>query len=158
MPSVYIETTIPSFYFETRKSATVVSWREATRRWWDSYRARYELVTSRLVLDELSLAPPAKAQSTMALLADVPLIGALPGLEDVIEFYFKHQLMPRGAEGDAGHLALASLHGVDFLLTWNCQHLANANKVQHISIVNARLGLKTPILTTPQNLIPESEP
>lgn len=66
--------------------------------------------------------------------------------------------MPSGAGGDAGHLAFASMHGVDFLLTWNCAHLANANKTKHLSVLNGRLGLSVPILTTPLTLIPEDMP
>jgi hypothetical protein len=64
--------------------------------------------------------------------------------------------MPREAEGDAYHLALASLCKVDFLLTWNCQHLANANKVRHLTILNSRLGLAMPVITTPLTLIREN--
>lgn len=63
--------------------------------------------------------------------------------------------MPGDALGDAAHLALASVHAVDYLLTWNCKHLANANKTQHLRVLNARLGLHVPILTTPLTLVPE---
>ncbi|MFG0285996.1 MAG: hypothetical protein ACF8R7_16385 [Phycisphaerales bacterium JB039] len=86
MPSVYIETTIPSFYFETRRSATVASWREETRRWWREDAPRYDLVTSALVVKELELAPAPKRASALQLLSPVPRLGPLPGLEDVIEF------------------------------------------------------------------------
>ena len=157
-PSVYIETSIPSFYFETRRSPTVVSWREATRRWWDVHRSQYSLCTSALVHNELARAPAAKAQRAMGLLDGVPLLGPLPAMADVVQFYVEHRLMPAGAEGDAGHLALASMHGMQFLLTWNCRHLANANKTQHLAVLNARLGLHTPIITTPLSLVPEDAP
>jgi hypothetical protein len=63
--------------------------------------------------------------------------------------------MPKEAEGDAYHLAMASLHKMDFLLTWNCQHLANANKVRHLTVLNTRLGLPMPVITTPLTLIRE---
>jgi predicted nucleic acid-binding protein len=155
MATVYIETSVPSFYVETRQSPTVVSWREATRTWWDNHRHRYRLVTSALVLHELAAGLPFKAEPATALIKDLPLLEALPGLEDVIDYYIQHQLMPAGAGGDAGHLALASMHGVDFLLTWNCKHLANANKIQHLRILNGRLGLSVPTITTPLNLVPE---
>jgi hypothetical protein len=156
MPSVYIETTIPSFYFETRQSATIESWREATRRWWDHYRRHYQLVTSELVLLELAAAPGPKASAAKALLQDVPLLEPVRGLDEVIDFYIQHRLMPAGAGGDAAHLAFASLHSIDFLLTWNCRHLANANKLQHLRVLNARLGISTPTIATPFNLEPEN--
>ena len=66
--------------------------------------------------------------------------------------------MPAEAAGDATHLAYASMHGIDILLTWNCRHLANANKMRHVAILNARLGLRTPILTTPFSLLAEDSP
>lgn len=61
--------------------------------------------------------------------------------------------MPQDPLGDALHLALASYHKCDFLLTWNCQHLANANKFNHIKRINTMLGLFIPILTTPLELL-----
>ncbi len=63
--------------------------------------------------------------------------------------------MPRTAEADSFHVAIASVAGVEFLLTWNCRHLANANKARHLAALNARLGLSVPIITTPMSLMPE---
>ena len=91
------------------------------------------------------------------MLADVEVLDEPDGLGDVIEYYVEHKLMPRDALGDAAHLAMASMHNLDFLVTWNCQHLANANKAKHIGIVNGRLGLSTPIITTPVMLLPKDE-
>jgi len=65
--------------------------------------------------------------------------------------------MPAGAVGDAAHLAMASVHSIDFVLTWNCKHLANANKIRHIGMVNQRLGLSVPVLTTPLTLIEDDQ-
>lgn len=155
MASVYVETSIPSFYYETRKSPRITVWRDATRRWWDEHSVGYELVTSRFVIEELDRAPITKSRKAKKLLAKVDVLAEPPGLADVVRYYMKHRLMPVEAGGDAFHLAIASMHSVDFLLTWNCQHLANANKIQHISIVNRRLGLPVPILTTPLTLMPE---
>ena len=153
--TVYIETTIPSYYCETRRSPAIAAWREATRTWWHNYRAAYDLFTSAYVLAELRRAPAAKARLAQQLLAGVPILDEPPGVQDVVAYYIAHRLMPADALGDAAHLALASMHGVKFLLTWNCRHLANANKVQHIAVLNARLGLPVPIVTTPLELIPE---
>jgi hypothetical protein len=65
--------------------------------------------------------------------------------------------MPADDAGDAAHLAVASYHGVDYLLTWNCRHLANANKFEHIRVINRRLGLMTPELVTPEQLFEETQ-
>jgi hypothetical protein len=154
-PAVYIETTIPSYYFETRTTPQAITWRHATRTWWDRFRGSYTLVTSSLVIEELALAPPEKAGPGRQLLAGCSMLEPDAGVGRAAEAYLRHKLVPRNALADAVHLALASVHGVDFLLTWNCRHLANANKVRHLTIINRRLGISTPILTTPLTLLPE---
>lgn len=63
--------------------------------------------------------------------------------------------MPSDAQGDAAHLAMASYHGLDYLLTWNCRNLANANKYGHIQKINLKLGLQTPLIITPEQLFKE---
>ncbi len=158
MSSVYIETSIPSYYFETRPTARARLWREITREWWDRHRQTYALSTSVFVLAELRKAPSRKASQAVALLEGIPLLTEPAGLNDVIRYYIDHRLMPAEALGDAAHLAMASMHGVEFLLTWNINHLANANKVRHLSVLNARLGLPVPIITTPMTLLPEVMP
>lgn len=146
MPTVYIETTVPSYYFETRRTAREIAWRATTRRWWDDHRSGYRVLTSEFVLRELALAPAGKRAASLALLQEVEILSAPPRLEEVIEAYVANKLMPGDALGDAAHLVMCSLHAVDFLLTWNCRHLANANKFQHLRVVNRRLGLPVPIL------------
>ena len=74
-------------------------------------------------------------------------------ITEIVEAYFAHKLMPLAAQGDADHLALACFYNCDWLVTWNCKHLANANKFGHIHRVNGLLGLRTPALVTPQQLL-----
>jgi len=76
-------------------------------------------------------------------------------IREIVHFYIKNKLMPDEEFGDASHLAYASFYKIDFLLTWNCNHLANANKRQHIKILNARLDLFTPEIITPLELFTE---
>ncbi len=158
IPKVFIETTIPSFYYDTRKGAEVMHCRESTRFWWGIHSERYELFTSRFVLLELSRAPEAKRKNALTLMAGVNVLPEPADLEDVVAFYIDNKLMPADEGGDAVHLAFASLYKMDFLLTWNCEHLANANKARHIMVLNNRLGLFVPIVTTPDLLIPEDAP
>ncbi len=113
---------------------------------------------SEAVLAELRLGPPVKARRALRLLWNIPVLEDPPNLNDIAEYYIRHRLMPSGAGGDAVHLAIASLHKIDFLLTWNCRHLANANKISHLRTLNARLGLPVPVITTPLNLIWEHRP
>jgi hypothetical protein len=155
-PRVYVETTIPSFYHDVRTAPDIVVRREWTRQWWKDAASHYELVTSPAVLDELTAGPPERSAPRLALVRDLPLLPVEPGIIEIVWSYVRHKLMPTDPGGDALHLALASYHKCDFLVTWNCQHLANANKFGHIRRVNTMLGLFVPALVTPLELLGES--
>lgn len=150
---IYVETTIPSFYFETREEPVMVARRDWTRSWWDAAHGRDELVTSIAVLDELDRGEFPKKTECLRLIEDLPLLAVEPSVIEIVETYIHRHLMPRNPVGDALHLALASFHRCDFLVTWNCDHLANANKFPHIRRVNALLGLFVPGLVTPLELL-----
>ena len=152
-PRVYVETTIPSLYHDLRTSPDIVVRREWTRQWWNTAADSYDLVTSRAVLDELAGGPPERSAPRLALVRDLPLVPVESAITEVVEAYLRHKVMPADPGGDALHLALASYHKCDFLVTWNCQHLANANKFGHIRRVNTMLGLFVPALVTPLELL-----
>lgn len=86
----------------------------------------------------------------------IPLLIPENQITDIAQIYLDNYLMPNVLKGDALHLAYASFYRMDFLLTWNCNHLANANKRQHIRVVNARLNLATPEIVTPLELFSEN--
>jgi len=150
---VYIETTIPSFYHEVRAEPEMVARRNWTRTWWDNRRHAYLVVTSEAVIDELQAGTFPNKDQALVRLADIQLVPVEPAIIEVVETYIQRMVMPRDPTGDALHLALASYHKCDFLLTWNVQHLENANKFAHIRRVNALLGLFTPTLVTPLELL-----
>ena len=131
----------------------VQAMREWTREWWEVAVLRDELVTSEPVLLELERTPEPKRSMSLALLASLPLLDAVAAVDEIVAAYLQHQLMPRDAAGDARHLALATFHGCAILATWNCRHIANANKQEHIRRVNSSLGFATPVLTTPFELL-----
>jgi len=155
--SVYIETSIFSFYHDVRTSAAVVAMRDWTHEWWDTHRGRYDIATSTAVIAELDKGSLAHRQQSYAMALTVPAVPVDEAIEEVVEAYISHHVMPRNPLGDALHLALASYHKFDHLLTWNCEHLANANKFGHIRRINAILGLHTPNLVTPLELMGLSE-
>lgn len=150
---LYVETTIPSFYHETRTTADVVSRRNWTREWWDESRSDFNLVTAPPVLQELRRTPAPKRDLALEMLNEIRLLQPLPEIDEIIVQYLAHKLMPQDASGDAAHLAFASFYSCEWLLTWNCKHLANGRKLRHIQSVNNRLGLNTPALLTPLELL-----
>jgi predicted nucleic acid-binding protein len=152
---VYIETSIPSFYYEIRTEPDMVARKEWTRQWWNDVSENYLLVTSVAVLDELSRGNFPAKEDAIELISSLSLIPVEPVVAEIVQIYIQQQVMPNDPVGDALHLALASYHKCDFLLTWNCRHLANANKFGHIRRVNAMLGLYVPMLVTPLELMGE---
>lgn len=150
---VYVETTIPSFYHDVRTAPHIVVRRDWTRQWWSTAAGQYELVISPAVLEELAGGNPGRVAKRLALVRDLPLLPIEPAISEIVEAYIDHRVMPADPGGDALHLALASHHKCDFLVTWNCRHLANANKFGHIRRVNALLGLFVPALVTPLELL-----
>jgi hypothetical protein len=152
-PIAYIETTIPSFYHDVRTSPDIVARRDWTRSWWAIAPGRYRLVTSEAVIEELEGGISEHAEARLGLVAGLPLLSVEPEITVIVRVYIRHQLMPADPTGDALHLALASYHKCDFLVTWNCLHLANANKFGHIRRVNTMLGLFTPTIATPLELL-----
>lgn len=152
-PRVYIETSIPSFYYEIRTEPEMEARKQWTRQWWDNASSDYLLVTSVAVIDELNHGDYPNKEKTVELINDLPLLPLADAIAEIVAAYIQHKVMPDDPVGDALHLALASFHKCDFLLTWNCRHLANANKFGHIRRVNAILGLYIPLLVTPLELI-----
>ena len=147
--TVYIETSIPSFLYDTRTSPAAIARRESTRKWWDEESRYYELYTSVVVLAELRKGEfPGKDQA-IQLIEKLPKLEIVHEIEDLVDIYAQHKLMPAQNRNDAYHLAIASHYSVHFLLTWNCRHLANVNKVEHLTRINHRIGLYVPRLTTP---------
>lgn len=124
-----------------------------TREWWDNCSHDYLLVTSAPVLDELDRGDYPAQTDALSLVSALPLVPLEEAVAEIVQAYIRHRVMPNDPVGDALHLALASYHKCDFLLTWNCRHLANANKFGHIRRVNTLLGLSVPLLVTPLELL-----
>ena len=158
MKSVYIETSIPSFYHETRQEPEMVARRNWTRQWWTHCAKRYRLVTSEGVIAELQEGEYETQAGAVKLVGNLPRLEVVDDIAGIIDVYVANHLMPNERLGDALHLALASYHKCDFLLTWNCSHIANANKFEHIRVINARMGLFVPALVTPIELYAEDMP
>jgi predicted nucleic acid-binding protein len=149
-PRVYIETTIPSAYFDERPAPEMIRRREATRRWWADAVDTYALVTSSAVREELEKGPLHSRTTWLDLIKGLRRLRTVPAIETIALSYQQHKLMPAD---DAFHLALASFYRCDFLVTWDRKHLANPNKFRHIHSVNTRLRLFVPRIVSPSDLL-----
>jgi hypothetical protein len=108
---------------------------------------------SQLVLDEASAGDPDVVARRLAILKDVPLIEARAGTDELVEALIRELSLPHRAAADAVHIALAVVNGIDFLLTWNCTHIANAANRPIIESVCDSLGYETPVICTPEELL-----
>ena len=153
--TVYIDSTIPSYYFDERESLAIFT--EITRKWWSEMADKYDLFMSDAVLQELNSGNYPRKEEIMKFVSTVSLLPLSNGIEKVVEYYIANYVMPKSFVGDAVHLAYASFYAINYLLTWNCNHLANANKRKHIQIINGRLVLSTPEIITPLELLGQED-
>ena len=150
---VYIETSIIS-YLAARPSRDVVTagHQQTTHEWWASERSNFSVYASPLVLREASAGDMAAASARLHWLQGIPLIAVTPEAERLSELLIQRAALPAKAAADALHIATAAFHRVNFLLTWNCKHIANAVKRPLIERVCREFGLEPPILCTPDEL------
>jgi hypothetical protein len=151
--TVYIETTIPSLYFNRRTDAFSLAVSGWTQRWWDERRSSFDLVTSVFARDELLDGDHPDKADKLRLLASIRLLPETDEIDDIVSAYIANKLMPADSPADAAHLAYASYFSCEYLLTWNCRHIANHNKEAHLRVINGRLGLTVPKLVTPHELL-----
>lgn len=111
------------------------------------------MVTSLAVISEISRGTSSHVPERLALVSTLDLLEIESIAFRIADTYIRNKIMPADPRGDALHLALASCHRCDFLVTWNYKHLANPNKFARIRRINTQLGLFTPTLTTPEELM-----
>lgn len=155
-PRVYIETSIVS-YLTSRKSRNVIvaGQQEATRQWWQDAPDRFELVTSQLALDEASQGDSAAAKRRLKSLEGLPLLELNSSAVALAGMLMEMEILPRKASDDAFHLSIVTEHRSQFLLTWNCRHLANALIRRRIEEVCRATGRQAPVICTPHELARE---
>lgn len=145
----YVETSIPSFYFEARAEPQMVARREWTREWWSrAMTVQTDLVTSLAVIDELERGDFDARSDCLGLISGLPVLAIEAPIIEIVQAYIRH----RTQRGTRCTLRLPRIIGASSS-SWNCKHLANASKFGHIRRVNTLLGLLTPALVTPLELL-----
>ncbi len=158
MDIVYIETSIVSHATAWPSSnATTAVLQNQAKQWMDEQRSNFHVVTSRLVLDEAALGDPDAAQRRLSMLADIPVLDPNPDVEAVAEQLVSRSLIPETAKLDASHVATAALAGVQFLLTQNCRHIANASVLPRVYRLLEELGLPGLLIYTPAEFLGGSD-
>lgn len=153
-PTAYIETSIIS-YLTARPSRDMVvaAYQEITREWWYDAPDRFDLVASELVVSEARSGDPEAAQVRLKALEAVSLLDATLEAENLAQRFLDLAAVPRKAAEDAAHIAIAVTNGVDFLVTWNFRHIANAAMRSRIEHICRQAGYEPPVICTPNELM-----
>ena len=153
---IYIESTIPSYVVaRPARDLLQAARQQLTRDWWDLQRQQHELFTSQIVLDEIAAGEREMAQRRLELMAGLTVLDLTSAAETLADRVLHSGLLPATAEGDAAHIALASTHSMDILLTWNCRHIANAAIVGRLRRLVETQGHKLPEIYTPEEFLGE---
>lgn len=155
-PTVYVETTIVS-YLTARLSRDLVTaaHQQITQEWWANRRAEFELFVSQFVVQEASMGDVAMAQKRLDELQVIPLLDVNQDAENLAQRLIVDGPLPKKAAVDALHIAVATVHGMDYLLTWNCKHIANAEMQSKVAVVCRESGFEPPVICTPEELLGE---
>ena len=149
---VYVETSIVS-YLSSRLSRDIViaAHQLLTRRWWDG-RGQYRVVVSQIVLDEAAGGDPTERARRLRTLRGLPVLPLRHEATTLAGELVRRGALPPKATVDALHIAIAATHEVEFLLTWNCKHMANAAMRGTIETICRSAGLRPPVICTPEEL------
>jgi hypothetical protein len=151
---IYLETTVVS-YLAARPSRDlrVAAHQQATSEWWTRRRDDFDLFASQLVVEEASAGDAEAALRRLGYLAGVPLLDLTDRSLALAEKLLTDAAVPAEAEQDALHIAVAAVHGMDYLLTWNCRHIANATMRGQIEGACVESGCDAPVICTPEELL-----
>ncbi|MBC7854459.1 MAG: type II toxin-antitoxin system VapC family toxin [Pirellulaceae bacterium] len=156
--SVYIETTIPSYLTAWRSpELSMAAKQQTTRLWWDEHRQRFELFISDAVLLEAAAGDPEAVKRRLEVLDGIPVLNPIPEADEIAVSLIHRLALPDRALTDAAHIALCIAHGMDYLLTWNCTHIANARYQPIIHSVCDDFGFSMPVICTPDQLLGDDD-
>jgi predicted nucleic acid-binding protein len=158
MDTVYIETSIVSYLRQRPSSQVVMAARQLlTHQWWNDERSKYEVVASQYVIDEASAGDPTLAAERLESLDGIPLLPLDAEIAQIADEIMARAILPPKARTDALHIAMVAHHRIQYLLTWNCRHIANATILPRIHKMLTDLSLPIPIICTPEEMVNDDQ-
>jgi predicted nucleic acid-binding protein len=153
-PKLYIETSFISYLTARPNRDLIVSaQQQVSREWWENRHSLFEMYISQLVIQEAGNGNKEAAAKRLKSLENIPLLDLRVEALDLAEKFVRSNALPEKASEDALHIAVAAIYGLDYLLTWNCKHIANAEIQKGISRVSFEEGYELPIICTPYELM-----
>ena len=152
--TIYVETSIIGYLTaRTSNNLILMAHMEATKKWWNTRRNYFELYISQTVLDESARGDVEIAKQRLEILNEFPLLEVNEIVEDLAAQFLSKSSLPPKAADDAIHIATATVYGLDYLLTWNCKHIANAQIQKKLLQISFNAGYELPTICTPYELI-----
>jgi hypothetical protein len=151
---VYIETTIPSYLAAwPSRDLLQAARQQITHDWWNNKRHHFVLCTSQVAIEEATGGDPDAAKRRLPFLQNLTVLEVTDAVKIVAGAIMRSGILPAKATRDALHIAVSSVHGVNILLTWNCQHIANAAIMKELGSIVSECGYEMPVLCTPEELL-----
>ena len=153
---LYLETTIPSYLTSwPSRDLIVAGHQQVTRDWWEKRRGDFQIYIPQLVLDEAGAGDPVTARQRLKVLQSLPLLDITPEVAELTSGILASGKIPHRAATDAAHIAIAAVHGMDFLVTWDCVHIANAAIIKALASICRQHGCECPVICTPEEVLGE---
>ena len=153
MPTVYLETTIPSYLAaHPSRDLIVAAHQQITHDWWRDAPNRFDLYISQAVLDEIDAGDPSASARRRQVVSGLPILQFVDEVAKLAQEYDQRLGLPARARPDLVHIAFAVAYRMDYLVTWNCRHIANGETIRRLGQANADLNRPTPVIVTPEEL------
>ena len=158
METVYLETTFISYLVALpSRDLIVAAHQQVTNDWWINQRKKYECYISEIVIDESSAGDENEVQKRLKIIDELKLLELTKEVNELTKAILKSGVIPPKAVRDAAHIAVATVHEVGYLLTWNCTHIANAHILRKIEKICILSRFQMPTICTPENLLEDIE-
>ena len=156
MARAYLDTTIPSYLaaYPSRDLVTAAH-QQITHEWWRNAGERFALHISEIVEREISRGDPEAAERRKKIVVDLPVLPMNEDVRRLTRRYHDDLGLPEDAEADVLHIAFCVAYEIDYLVTWNCDHLANGEVMKRLQELNQGMGAFSPLMVTPEELMEE---
>jgi hypothetical protein len=154
VPTVYLESTVVSYYVaRPSRDLIVAAHQQVTVEWWAHVLPQLTPFVSQFVLEEISRGDPQAAKRRVEAVDGLPTLEMTSRVADLASEYYNAAQIPQSCRTDSYHIALAVYHGMDYLVTWNCTHIAGARVRNIVQRINQQHGFVSPIICTPEELM-----
>ena len=149
-----METTIPSYLTAwASRDLIVAAHQQITKEWWRTRREAFEICISQFVVDEANAGDADAARERLEVLKPLPLLDVTESVLQLASALLQSGVIPDKAARDAAHIAVSAVHNIDYLLTWNCAHIANAMIIKTVQAICVQNGFSCPVICTPEELL-----